>query len=353
VIAPHLFIGVPRFFEKLHAGIEQALQSKPAWQRRLAAWSLAVGYGHANATRAGLAIGIGARLRFQIAERLVLRRVRSVFGPNLRYSVSGSAPMPEWLLKRLHAIGILVLEAYGLSEDIIPIAANRPSSYRFGTVGTPMHGNEVQLAEDGELLVRGPGVLEGYVGVNGAESEPRIDERGFLATGDFATQDAEGFVSLKGRKSEVFKLSTGRRVAPAAIESAMRQITCLDHAVLLGANRARPVAIVTLAEGGPTAADGSLQTASQTPAFWEQLIQRVRDAIESFPHHLQPAGLVVVMRPFSTEGGELTPNMKVRREQIQARFGIYVDELLALVGAAPGSPVRESREEGTIALLGL
>lgn len=147
-IGPHLFIGVPRFYEKLHAGVVDRIDGAPALTRHLARWALGVGMRFHAAVRAGNKPEFPTRLQHALADRIVLRRIRGIMGANLRYMISGSAPMPIWLLERFQALGWLVLEAYGLSENIIPVAANRPTVYRFGTVGHAMPGSEVRLTNE-------------------------------------------------------------------------------------------------------------------------------------------------------------------------------------------------------------
>ena len=347
-IAPHLFIGVPRFYEKLHAGICAAIDGKPPWQRRLAWWAVRAGDRHARALRTGAGAGPLDRLAASAAEFLVLGQVRAVLGSNLRYLVSGSAPMPVWLLERFHAIGFLVLEAYGMSESITPVAANRPRCYRFGTVGRPMAGSEVRLASDGELLLRGPGVSSGYLGE--ADAGERLDPDGFLASGDYASIDSDGFITLLGRKSDLFKTSTGRRIAPAIIESHLRQVPYVEHAVVFGANRPYLVAVLAVAE---PALRGRL--GDRTPADIEAIAAAVRAdiaaAIAGLPGYQRPAGVVLTTRAFTIADGHITPNLKVRRGPVEAAFGRHLDELFESLAAASGSSLAVAHENGEVLLL--
>jgi long-chain acyl-CoA synthetase len=325
-IAPHIFIGVPRFYEKLYAGIQAAILAKPAWQRDLARWALDAGARHAEDVRAGRRSDIGTAVRFAVADRVVLRKLRGVIGANLRFMISGSAPMPVWLLERLHAMGLLVLEAYGLSENVIPVALNRPGCYRFGSVGQRLPGCELRLAADGELLVRGPGVSARYFGDCGEESG--LDADGYLATGDFASVDADGFITLVGRKSEIFKTSTGRRIAPAGIEAQLRQIADVEHAVVFGAGRSHPVALIIVR---PTA------WSTDCLALCQRLREDVARAVAPLPPYLRPAGLAISAEALSIAGGELTPNLKLRRNNIGARYAPVLGELYARMDAASGS----------------
>ena len=339
-IAPHVFIGVPRFYEKLYAGMQQALASKPAWQQTLVRWALDVGERHAAARRAGVPGGPLLTLQLAVAERLVLSKLRVILGPNLRFLISGSAPMPVWLLERFHAMGLLVLEAYGLSENIIPVALNRPDQFRFGSVGLPL--GEVQLAEDGELLVRGPGVFRAYFGEHG--SEARIDSDGFLASGDFAAIDADGFITLTGRKAEIFKTSTGRRVAPALIESLLRQLPQVDYAAVFGAGRTQPTALLVISEAA---------WRGDPHSFCERLRRDAQRALAPLPAYLHPAGVALTTRMFTIAGGELTANLKMRRRAIEASFAEILGELCRHLDDAAGAPFEVSSDDGQVLFLSL
>lgn len=324
-IAPHLFIGVPRFFEKLHAGIEEAVARQPAWQQALVRWAWRVGEQRAAALRSGSTLALPSRLQFALAERLVLRKLRGVLGPNLRFLVSGSAPMPRHLLERFHGLGLLILEAYGVSENIVPMALNRPACFRFGTVGQAVQGNEIRLAADGELQVRGAGVFAAYLGEDGAAS--RLDTDGYLFTGDFASIDGDGFITLIGRKSEIFKTSTGRRIAPAGIESRLQQVSALEHSVIFGAGRPQPVALLVITE-----AAWQVEGAES----FRRLRREVDAAVQKLPGYQRPAGLLITAQPLTIAGGEITANLKLRRHVIEARHRSALLGLYAEIDAAQG-----------------
>ncbi|MCM8594496.1 long-chain fatty acid--CoA ligase [Accumulibacter sp.] len=326
-IAPDLFIGVPRFYEKLHAGIEEAIAAQPSWRQRLARWAWRVGDRHAAACRDRQGPAAIDRLQFALADRLVLQPMRAALGGKLSFMVSGSAPMPVWLLERFHALGLPVLEAYGVSENIIPVAINRPDCFRLGTVGQPAPGSEIRLADDGELLVRGPGVFAGYLGEDARP--PTLDSDGYLATGDFARIDDDGFVTLIGRKSEVFKTSTGRRIAPSAIENRLQQVAQVEQAVVFGAGRPRPVALLVLTEAAWREGGGS--------AFAD-VRRALATASNSLPAHERPAGFAFTAQALTIDGGELTANLKLRRHVIASRRSAAVQALYDDLDAARDAP---------------
>lgn len=341
-IAPHVFIGVPRFYEKLHAGIQEAMAKKPAWQQEIAQWALRTGDQYARAQRTGQTTGPLLKLQLALAERMVLKKLRAILGANLRFMISGSAPMPVWLLERFHAMGLPILEAYGLSENIIPVSLNRPEQFRFGSVGRPLPGCEVRLADDGELLVCGPGVFSGYFG--DAAAEARIDADGFLPSGDYAKIDADGYIYLIGRKSEIFKTSTGRRVAPASIENLLRQLQHVEYAAVFGAGRTLPTALLVVGE-----------TAWQEDR--QQLLQRWRaetvQALAALPAYLHPAGVAVTRQMFTVAGGELTANLKMRRRNIEKNFSPMLDELCRHIDNAAGAPFATQSKDGLVLFFSL
>jgi len=267
-IEPYFFIGVPYFYEKLYAGMIEKINQRPACQQAIIMWALRVGDSYAKLLRDGKRMNVLRRFNHRLADCLVLHRLRKVMGANLHYMLSGSAPMPLWLLERFHAMGLLILEAYGLSENVIPVAVNRQHAYRFGTVGQTLSGCEVRLADDGELLVRGPGVISSYYG---EEQYGLLDSNGYLASGDYATIDAGGFITLTGRKSEIIKTATGRRIAPAAIESFLLKVPSVESAAVFGAGRPYPVAVVVLSKEALALMDGKSSEQSSLMEYCEQV----------------------------------------------------------------------------------
>lgn len=323
-INPHIFIAVPRFYEKLNQGFETKLAQKS----KAVVWFL----------RGCLTIGEKTSLIGKLFKKFnyhLFKPFTSLFGSNLNYFISGSAPMPLWLLKRFDAMGLLVLEAYGLSENVVPIAVNRRTDYRFGTVGKVLSGNEVRLADDGELLVKGIGVFGGYLTRD--QQDRSVDHDGYLLTGDYAEMDAEGFIRLTGRKSEVFKTSTGRKIAPVGIEALLQSEPSIEHAVVIGASRKFLVALLMV---------GRLEFASK--ALWMRFIlelrMKLRQSLVSLPEYQRPVGVVLCFKSLSYERHELTGNLKLRRKIIQQHYAEYLDRLYDMLDEPNSSICREPVE---------
>jgi long-chain acyl-CoA synthetase len=330
---PHLLIGVPRFYEKLHDGIRDRIAAAPRLVSAVAMRALATAARRATAARERRKSSAFRRGAAKVADRLVLRRLRRIFGSNLRYLVSGSAPMPLWLLDWFSGIGLPVLEAYGVSENIIPVAMNRPGEFRSGTVGKPLPGQDVRLAENNEILVRGPGVFLGYLTAPG-EVAIGPDREGFWATGDYGAFDADGYLRVVGRKSEVFKLSTGRWIATADIEALLRRLPYVEHAMVLGAGRRFVVALISI-ESAPVARAGmrgaiAARVASLPARDADDIIRRdVVAATASLAPYQRPAGVLVTTRRFTIASGEITANLKLRRSVVEPEFAATIEGLFS------------------------
>lgn len=305
-INPHFFVAVPRFYEKLYQMFEAKLNEQPKVRSKILKFCLAQGEGNSLKSKI-----------FQKINNRIFKPFKALFGTNMRYMISGSAPMPLWLLKRYHSLGLLVLEAYGLSENIVPIALNKPTDYRFGSVGKALPGNELKIAADGELLVKGNGVFSGYL--NQENKNSKTDD-GFLHTGDMAEIDSDGFVRLVGRKTELFKTSTGRKIAPAAIEAVIQQMPGVKQSVVYGENKQFLVAVINVNQS-------STNNENDLTTFAKQFSTNSADYLKKMPNYQQPAGVILVSDSFSIERNEITCNLKLRRSNI---FENYKDQISQL-----------------------
>ncbi|MFW6314860.1 MAG: AMP-dependent synthetase/ligase [Desulfohalobiaceae bacterium] len=330
-IKPDVFVGVPRFFEKMHEGMMQEVRKKPALVRGLVEKAFQVGDEQARALRENRPENMSNKLMQAVLDRLILQKFRKTFGGNVRFMISGSAPMPKCLLQRYHAMGLLILEAYGISENIVPMAMNRPQSYKFGTVGLPLAANEIRLTAEGEVLVKGPGVCSAYY--TDPKEQSLVDQQGYLHTGDLAAIDEQGFISLLGRNSEMIKTSTGRRIAPAPIENSLRTIQAVEHAMLLGDNRKYPVAILVLSDPDMLRSDNTKATSqdltkdTSPQQQLEHIRQQVHKHLQDLPQYQRPAGLIVTQEQFTVQGGELTANLKMRRKVIEDKYASHIQAL--------------------------
>ena len=322
---PHVFIGVPRFFEKVYASVMNRIETQAGASASIAKWAIAIGKRRAQALREDTRCSVMLRLSWRIADRLALRKIRAAFGTHLRYFISGSSPMPYWLLEWFDGLGLPVLEAYGISENIVPIAINRYNDRKLGTVGKPLAAHEVKLAEDGEIVVIGAGVARNHAKTT-ATAHAAKENAQFLATGDLGSFDIDGFLRITGRKSDIFKTSTGKWISPAEIETRLRQLAHVDYAVVLGTNRKAIVALLGItSEYFDTLV---VHVQSGNGALSQQLAHQTADVLADLPTYQQPAGLLIIdAGSFSIGGGELTTNLKVRRKHIEEKFAADVDRL--------------------------
>ncbi len=322
-VEPEIMIGVPIFFERVRSGMLEKLAAAPPGVRGLASWALESARTMADADPEERRSSFLQRIQHGIAERLVLRRLRRVFGGRIRYLVSGSAPLPEHISVHFRAIGLPILEAYGVSENIVPIAMNRPRAFRPGTVGRVMRPNELRIGTDGEIQVRGPGVFDGYF--NADRGTPAPDPDGYWHTGDLGSLDESGFLRIVGRKSDAYKLSTGKWVAPADIESALRVVPWVDHVAAFGAGRKSPVVIISapaLKHGLEAAASSGTEE-----SFLESISKDLAVASQALAGPMRPAGVLVTLSAFSIADGELTSNLKLRRRAIETRYATALSAL--------------------------
>lgn len=312
-VEPSVFVGVPRFYEKVHEGVVDRIGRMPYLVRRIVRWALAVGKSGAGIMRA-------------VADLLVLRRLRRVLGKKMKFMITGSAPCSGEVLGFFHAIGCPLFEAYGISENAVPMAMNMAGASRAGSVGRPLPGNEIKLAPDGEILVRGPGVFDGYHKENRRQGYFTAD--GFYSTGDLGWIDDDGFLYLTGRKSEIIKTATGRRIAPSKIEAAYERSPFFEHVVVVGNARKYPAALITLnpARFPEGASHDFAKRICDTGVAAE-----VCRELERFGDVLAPTERVqafaLLPGRFGIETGELTTTLKIKRHRIEERYGNIIEQM--------------------------
>ncbi len=333
---PTLFIGVPRFYEKLHTALQNSLrQSK--WPRLMKA---AMDSGRALATllRSGRKPALLARIRHKMYDLLVLRRLRKALGGRAQLVFCGSAPVAPWLLEFFHAIGLPILEAYGLSENAMLVAANRPQAFRFGSVGKPIPGYPVRIASDGEIMCRSWGLFQGYW--KGIRPTERFDADGFFRTGDYGYLDEDGYLYIRGRKSDLIKTTSGRRISPVGIEAVYRRSPYVDQIMVVGHGRLFLTALVTLNEGPLRAmqeAGHTSSTSTSTSSASESLSPEILKVLqadfvrqgEALQRHERVGAVILLKEAFSVQTGELTATLKLKRSTIQHRYQYYIDRVYA------------------------
>lgn len=332
VVRPTFMGAAPRIFEKAHARIMLTVQKEGGAKKRVFDAAFALGRRVAELRLQGEPVPLRLRAAHVVADRLVFATIRARFGGRVRFFISGAAALNREVAEWFDVAGILVLEGYGLTETSAGSAVNLPHDNRFGTVGSPLPGTEVAIAEDGEVLLRGPGVMDGYHNRPDATAEALVD--GWFRTGDIGELDGER-LRITDRKKDLFKTSGGKYVVPTALESQLKA-ACpyLSQAVVHGNERRYVVALLTLDEEAITgwAQDAGLGDRSYAELARSVEVQElVGGCVERLNERLNRwetiKRWVLLDRDLSVEDGELTPSMKVRRKVVEEHFA---EELEAL-----------------------
>jgi long-chain acyl-CoA synthetase len=326
IIRPTFICAVPRIFEKVHNKILDQARAAGGARYRLFLWALAIGKRVSELRQAGKKPGGLLALRATIAEALVFKKVRRTFGGRLNFFISGSAPLARDLAEFFHAFGILILEGYGLTESSAATFVNRPEAYRFGTVGLALPGTEVRIAHDGEILVRGRGVMRRYHERPEATAEV-LDREGWLHTGDIGEIDGEGFLKITDRKKDLIKTSGGKYVAPTAVENRLAlQCRYIGQVLVHGNNRNFCSALITLSEEEVRAwarqnglAQKSLEELAADPRVRALIQSAVSELNAALPRHESIQKFALLPAEFSVESGELTQSLKIRRRVVEQK----------------------------------
>jgi long-chain acyl-CoA synthetase len=323
-VRPTLFPSVPRVYEKIHAATVAGLEELTGPQRRIADWALGVGRRVSRLRQDREPVPPLLALQHRVADRLVYRKIKDRLGGRLRVANSGGAPLAREIAEFFHAIDILIVEGYGLSEITTAATVNRANDYRFGTVGKALPGVELRIADDGEILVRSPTVFAGYYGDDAATREV-LDEEGFVHTGDVGHLDADGFLVITDRKKDILVTAGGKNVAPQNLENDLKTNRVVSQAVVVGDRRPYVAALVTVDEA---ATEG--WTAEQVE---EAVAAAVEEVNRERARYEQIKRFRILPRDFSAEHDEVTPTLKLRRKVILEHFAAEVEALYAEVSA--------------------
>ncbi|HHL38896.1 MAG TPA: long-chain fatty acid--CoA ligase [Deltaproteobacteria bacterium] len=334
-VRPHYMVLVPRLLELFHEGLVSALAKESYLKRRLFEWALSVGGRSAGPAGEKAAAPLRTGLARRLADRLVFSSVRRRLGiDRLRFFISGSAPLALSTARFFRALGIPVLEGYGLSETSPLVAINRPGRERLGTVGEVIEGVEVKIADDGEILVRGPNVMEGYHR-RPEETARAVDAQGWFHTGDVGEIDERGFLRITDRKKDLIVLSNGKKVAPQPIENRLRESRYISQALLLGDGASTVAALVAPDfdavrrwlhdRGGEVPReDPALAASGEVRALMRSEIDR---ACRGLAEYEKVRRFALLERDLSVESGEMTPTLKLRRRVVMERYRHLVDSL--------------------------
>ncbi|WP_168583658.1 AMP-dependent synthetase/ligase [Gephyromycinifex aptenodytis] len=342
-VKPTFMGAAPRIFEKAYAKINAVLHEGSPVKAKLADWAVGVGLQVAAAAERGEACSPVLTAQYAVADKLVLSKIRARFGGRIRFMISGSARLDPSLSRWFAAAGMLICEGYGLTETSAATCVNRPwrGAHQHGTIGWPFPGTSVRIAEDGELLVKGPGVMRGYHNQPEATKEAFTAD-GFFCTGDIGEIDSRGFVRITDRKKDLFKTSGGKYIAPALIETRFKAICpYVGQFIVLGSERNFAAALITL---DPEPITAWAKTQGMESASYEEIVtsQEARDLIAGYVDELN-SGLnrwetikrfTILPRDLTIDDGDLTPSLKLRRRVVAEKFSDEIAELYSGEGQA-------------------
>jgi long-chain acyl-CoA synthetase len=327
-VRPAMLPAVPRVYEKVHANALGEIERAGGLRRRIGLWALEVGSEAGRLRREGKRVPPALALKERLADRLVFAKVRERLGGRLRLGVSGAAPLSREVMEFFHALGVPVIEGYGLSETSSSTTVNQPDDFRIGTVGRAVPGTEIKLADDGEILVRSETVFSGYY-KDPEATAAAFTEDGWFRTGDVGEIDDDGFVRITDRKKDLIITAGGKNVAPQNLENALKASRFVSQAIVVGDRRPYVAALVTLDEAEVVAS-----TRDREEIVGELVEEVNRDRMRAE----QIKRFVILPRDFSLEAGEVTPTLKLRRRVIEENFASEIEALYASpVSGTPGT----------------
>jgi long-chain acyl-CoA synthetase len=336
VIKPTFMGAAPRIFEKAYGGVVSMMEKEGGVKLKLFRWAEGVTLAHGRAVRSGTTVSPVLKAQYLLADKLVFSKIRERFGGRIKFFISGSAALSLDVNEWFHSAGMLVLEGYGLTETSAGATINRPDAFKLGTVGLPLPGSEVKIAEDGEVLIKGPNVMRGYHNLEGETAAAMLAD-GWFASGDIGEIDADGFLRITDRKKDLFKTSGGKYIAPTYIEGMLKGMCPLvSNIVVHGNERNFCSALVTLEPDAVNAwaaghglAGKSYAEIAASPQIREEL-DRVFEELNAKLNRWETIKKFAVLdRDLTVESGELTPSLKVKRKVVEENNRAILDGFYA------------------------
>ncbi|MDO5744290.1 MAG: AMP-binding protein [Micrococcaceae bacterium] len=333
---PNFILAVPRVFEKVYNS--SMLKAEDGGKGKIFHAGAATAIAHSRAEQDGK-VPLGLKLKHKLFDVLLYSKIRAAMGGKVVHAVSGGAPLGERLGHFFHGIGLTVLEGYGLTETTAPITVNTPTNLKIGTVGRPLPGNGVKIAEDGEILAKGVCVMRGYYNRPDLTEENFTD--GWFRTGDIGELDDQGFLRITGRKKEIIVTASGKNVIPAMLEDQIRANPLVSQCVVLGDARPFISALVTLDEEAlpgwlerhQLPANTTMAQAAELPQVLEAISALIKKANSSVSNAEAIKEFRIVPTDFTEDSGHLTPSLKIKRGQVLKDYDSVVEEIYS--GAKP------------------
>ncbi len=331
-INPTVMTAVPRLFERMYSKIKRNIESQSVNKQKIFGWAIETGKEYAVAKKSPSGVSLTLSVKHALAEKLVYNKLKQRTGGKLRFFISGGAPLSRDLGQFFEAVGILVLEGYGLTESSPVLAVNRVDNYKFGTVGKLFPGVEIKIAQDGEILAYGPNIMKGYF--NNKKETDLVLKDGWLHTGDIGVFDAEGFLIITDRKKHLFKTSQGKYIAPSPIENMFLASKYIDQFILIGDRRMFLSAlIVPDFEAIKEYADAnriqynSVDDLLNMKQIYDIIDKDLVQFQKKLANYERVRKFTLLDKPFSIEEGTLTPSLKIKRKEIESRYQDLIEEM--------------------------
>lgn len=330
---PRTLALVPRVYERVLAAVIGRARADGGLRAKLVPWALTTGRRYWRSKVDGQSVGLGLKIAYRVAHRLVLSKIRAALGlDRVTFLVSGSAPLHRDIALTFLAFDVPICEGYGLTETSPVVTVNRLQDIRYGSVGRPIPGVSVKIADDGEILVKGPNVMRGYYHVD--ETAQPFTPDGWFMTGDIGHLDADGYLWITDRKKELFKTGTGKYVAPSRVEASIKRSIYVAQVFVIGDGRPHPIALVTPSwdllrhrfEIAPDVPTEQIASREDVRAFMREEVAKRTADLASFE---QVRKIVVLPRELTIEAGELSPTLKVKRRVVEAKYANLIEAAYA------------------------
>ncbi|MBI5366216.1 MAG: long-chain fatty acid--CoA ligase [Planctomycetes bacterium] len=331
-VKPTIMAAVPRLYEKIYDRILEGAKAKPPILQKIFHWGIGVGREVAALQLKGQEPGFLLGVKQRIADKFVFSKIRERTGGRIRFFISGGAPLSREIAEFFHAVGIKILEGYGLTETSPVLTLNTLAAFRPGTVGKPLYGVEVQIASDGEIIARGPNIMKGYY--NHPEWTAEVMKDGWFCTGDIGEFDADGYLRITDRKKDLIKTSGGKYAAPQPLENKLKLNSFVTNAVIVG-NARKFISVLIVpnldrveallkTQGVAVGSRAELMKHAKTMELYTGVLGEINKDLPSFE---QVKKFAFIEKDFTIEGGEITPTMKVKRKVVETKYKDILDEM--------------------------
>ena len=332
-VRPHFICSVPRVFEKVYAKILAGVEAGPPTKKKIFNWAIGVGREVSRHQQRGQPLPRVLALKRALAHKLVFSKLHAALGGRLQWAISGGAPLSRDIAEFFHAAGILILEGYGLTETCPAATFNRPTRFKFGSVGQALDNVEVKIAADGEILIRGANVAKGYLRQPEATAEV-FEPSGWFHSGDIGRIDEDGFIFITDRKKDLIVTAGGMNIAPQNVENMLKADPFISQAMVYGDRKPYPVALITVnpdeltkfaRDHGIIASDPSVIV--KHPKVVERISRTVEEKNSQLQSYARIKKFSILPTDFTQEGGELTPTLKVKRKVVSNKYMTAIEEL--------------------------